>query len=390
MSSLRRILVSVFHEDQWGRLFVRGLADFGRNQESGWMLHLLSPAEGMAGMWGLHDWDGAVIQVTDRQSFDVVTAASCPVVLVDPKAETHPELPRILFDHEAVGAVAVRHLVETGRRHFAFLGFERGRVSVAREVAFVSGINQAGFECAVQRVPVAAQRSRLRVAPEGVSLIRRFVEGLRRPSAVFCATDELARVLLEICVHNRISVPEEVAILGAGDDDLVCLTCAPTLSSVRLPFAKAGEQAGRLLVAKPSADPRSVILPPVDVAMRDSTRLAPGEDREVEAAMRMIHHGFAGELRMEEIAAKVGLSLSTLERRFKSALGRTPLDELRRLRVHQAKHLLEETKDPLRKVAQRCGFNSAARFSLVFRELTGTTPMAFRVASRQREDANDG
>ena len=382
MIPVRRILVSVFHEDRWGRLFVRGLADFGRNQESGWMLHLLSPAEGAAGIWGLHDWDGAVVQIADRHSFDIVADAPCPVVLVDPKPETHPELSRILFDHEAVGAVAASHLQETGRKHFAFLGFDRGRVSATRETAFVSRITEAGFDCPAQRVPVALQRARPRVAPEGVSLIRRFVENMERPSAVFCATDELARVLLEICAHNRVSVPEEMAILGAGDDDLVCLTCSPTLSSVRLPFAKAGEQAGRLLVARTSAGQRSVILQPSDVVMRDSTRLAPGEDREVEAAMRMIHQGFAGELRMEEIAAKVGLSLSTLERRFKTALGRTPLDELRRLRVHQAKQLLAETKDPLRKVAQRCGFNSAARFSLVFRELAGTTPMAYRLSSR--------
>jgi len=204
------------------------------------------------------------------------------------------------------------------------------------------------------------------------------------PSAVFCGNDELARAILEEALPLGISVPTDLAILGADDDDLLCLTCTPTLSSVHVPYHVAGAQIAHLLKRRMIryAKGTCIHVAPKEVIMRDSTRVAPGGDSAVEKSMRRMHQDFSADLRMTTLAAEVGLSLSTLERRFKTALGVTPLQELRRLRLHEARRLLTETDQGIREIAHQTGFQSAARFCISFRQETQTSPTDYRRTHR--------
>lgn len=383
------LLVSIFHDVSGGRAFVRELAAAGRKWERGCMLHVRSPVEGIAATAGQGRWDGMVIQIISGDDRRVVETAECPVVLFDPRREVLPEMDRVELDHEAVGLMAARHLLETGRQHFAMLGFDKAKISERREAAFVAAVRGAGLKCHVLRVPVALSHPRTRVGDESLPEIRRFARLMPSPAAVFCGNDELARVLLEAALEEGIRVPADLAILGADDDDLFCLTCTPTLSSVRVPYHVAGEKAAMLLERRIRGRMKSkghVVVPPVEVVMRDSTRVVPGEDRAVEEVMRRMHQGYAGILRMDELSREVGLSLSALERRFKAALGVTPLQELRRLRLHEARRLLAETSLPVTKVAELSGFRSATRFCIAFREDAGESPGNYR---RNRKGGKD-
>ncbi len=385
-----RILVSVFLDVRWGRSFVRGVADFGASLPKGWVVFPRSPAENFPEVYQAGEWDGVIVQVTDVESIDVVRAASCPVVLVDPRPEVLPESPRILFDHQAVGQMAAKHLLETGRRHFGFFGFDQAKLSEEREQAFVAAIGQAGFDCAVTRIPIELRHHRTRVGEGGREIMRGALEALPRPVAIGCGNDELSRVLLELCLDAGIAVPEEVALIGGDDDDLFCRTSQPSLSSVSLPFTEAGQAAAgvlqRLISGRGEA-PLVTRIGPSEVAARDSTRVVPGEDRAIEAAVRELHRRIADpKLRMAEVAAAASLSVSSLERRFQRALGCTPLVKLRDLRVTLAKRLLGETEKSVNEVARTCGFGSASRFGVAFRELTGKSPLAYRRdASRQTQ-----
>ncbi len=383
----QRILVSLFHDVGWGRDFVRGLGETGRQASPPWLLQLRSPVESLAGVWQEREWDGAVIQVIDEAGEHACRTAPCPVVLVDPRPDLLPELPRLNFNHETVGTLASSHLRETGRKHFAFVGFDGAKISERREAAFLEHMRQAGWKPDVLRVPVALRRPRSRLALESLPDIRRFVLSLPHPLAVFTGNDEVARALLEECIAVGLKVPEDVAILGADDDDLLCLTCSPSLSSVRLPFEQAGrEGAGLLLELMSGRKVENTVreIGPSGVETRESSRVVPGENRLVEAAMRSLHQRYSENIGMEDIAKEAGVSLSTLERHFKNCLGRTPLEELRRLRVQRAKAMLEETTIPAGQIARACGFGSAIRFSIVFREMAGCSPLAFRRASRER------
>lgn len=376
----RRILISIFHDVRGGRALIREFAATARRWKSGCLLQVRSPLEGLDILHQQGPWDGALIQIIDRHGFEAAANAPCPVILIDPRDEIHPRMDRVVFDHPAIGRLAAKHLLDTGRRHFAVLGFDGAKISEMREAAVVSEILTAGHECPVLRIPVSFAHPRTRIGDESLGDLRDFVRQLPRPGAVFCGNDELARALLEAALNEGVQVPAELAILGADDDDLLCLTSTPTLSSVRVPYHVAGAAAARLMekrILKRQAKNR-VIIPPVEVIMRDSTRVVPGEDHAVEDAMRLMHQSFSEELRMADLATTVGLSLSSLERRFRLALGVTPLQELRRLRLAEARRLLAESQLPISKVAAQSGFRSATRFCIAFREDAGTSPSNYR------------
>lgn len=385
-----RVLVSVFLDVRWGRSFVRGVADFGASLPTGWVVFPRSPAENFPEMYQAGKWDGVIVQVTDLESIEVVRAANCPVVLVDPRPEVLPDFTRILFDHQAIGQVAAKHLLETGRRHFAFFGFDQAKLSEEREQAFRSAIGQAGFDCAVTRIPIELRHHRTRVGPGSREIMRMALELLPRPVAIACGNDELSRVLLELCLDAGLAVPEDVALIGGDDDDLFCRTSQPSLSSVSLPFTEAGQAAAGVLQGLMSGRrgvPLVTTVGPSEVAARDSTRVVPGEDRAVEAAVRELHRRVADpKLRMAEVVEAANLSVSSLERRFQRALGCTPLVKLRDIRLTLAKRMLGETEKSVNEVARTCGFGSASRFGVAFRELTGMSPLAYRRdASRQTQ-----
>lgn len=383
-----RILVSVFLDVRWGRSFVRGVADFGASLPPGWVVFPRSPAEGFPEIFASEEWDGAIVQVTDLASIEAVRAAACPVVLVDPRPEILAEFPRVLFDHGAVGRMAAKHLLETGRRHFAFFGFDQAKLSEERERAFRGGLAQAGFDCAVTRIPIELGHHRTRVGGVSRRIMRAALDELPQPLAIGCGNDEVSRVLLELCLEAGYAVPEDVALIGGDDDDLFCRTSRPSLSSVSLPFTEAGQTAAALLqgmMRDGGRAPAVMLIQPSEVVARDSTRVVPGEDRAVEAAVRELHRRAADpKLRMAEVAAVAKLSVSSLERRFQRALGCTPLVKLRGIRVTLAKRLLGETEKSVIEVARNCGFGSASRFGVAFREMIGMSPLAYRRdASRQ-------
>ena len=89
-----------------------------------------------------------------------------------------------------------------------------------------------------------------------------------------------------------------------------------------------------------------------------------------------------------ELGQQVGLSRSALAERFRSAMGDTPLNHLRTLRMQKAMQLLAETRQTLEQVAQAVGYQDAFGFSKVFKRTTGQSPRQFReqdTADRQTE-----
>jgi AraC-like DNA-binding protein len=72
------------------------------------------------------------------------------------------------------------------------------------------------------------------------------------------------------------------------------------------------------------------------------------------------------------------MSVRTLDARFAAEVGHTVGDELRRVRLQQAKALLQRTELSLTRVAALIGYTDGAYFARFFRKHTGQTPSAFR------------
>ena len=80
-----------------------------------------------------------------------------------------------------------------------------------------------------------------------------------------------------------------------------------------------------------------------------------------------------------------GLSRRTFNRRFKSATGHTPLEYVQRVRIEEAKQMLETTDGPVERVAAEVGYGDAVSFRRLFKRMVSNTPAAYRLRHRLPE-----
>jgi AraC-like DNA-binding protein len=97
----------------------------------------------------------------------------------------------------------------------------------------------------------------------------------------------------------------------------------------------------------------------------------------VEKARRVIESEYSSPLALHDLAAAAGLSRSQLIAAFKSHVGYTPHDYLRRVRVEEAKRLLAGSKG-VTETAFEVGFGSLSGFEEAFARIVGTKPIEYR------------
>ena len=185
------------------------------------------------------------------------------------------------------------------------------------------------------------------------------------------------------CLEARIPVPERVAILGVNNDDLMCESAWPPLSSIDAGYDRVGYAAARLLDRLMGgedvpAEQRIVRLPPLGVVRRASTDLLAVDDPNVADALRYIREHACDPCTVEEVLRHVPVGRRWLEQQFVQRLSRTPHEEIIRVRMEIAQRLLGEPEMTNSNVARQCGFSTVQSFIRAFHQCVGTTPGAFR------------
>jgi LacI family transcriptional regulator len=114
------------------------------------------------------------------------------------------------------------------------------------------------------------------------------------------------------------------------------------------------------------------------VIPRRSTDVMAVDDPVVAHVTSWIAEHVSRRLTLQAIARATSCSRQMLEKRFRAAVGRTVMQEVRRARVDVARRLLSTTNLSLPLIARQCGFTSAAMLHAVFRRETGMPPGAYR------------
>ena len=204
--------------------------------------------------------------------------------------------------------------------------------------------------------------------------------------------DLMGQQLLEACQRTQVEVPEEVAVVGADNDEPICRIATPPLSSVIINDHQRGYEAAacswdRMMNGEPP--PREPIyVEPAGVRTRASTDFMAIDDVAVTTALRILQeNNIASPISVDDVVDRVLLSRSVLERRgFRRMLGRTMNDEIVRLRINRAIELLTETELELKMVAKACGLDSQSYMNAVFKSRIGKTPGSFRrISPGERE-----
>ena len=209
-----------------------------------------------------------------------------------------------------------------------------------------------------------------------------FLAALPQPSSAVISSDAVRGLqLVEICRRTHLPVPERLSVLAIGDDDMYCSMAFPPLSAVRLPWRQVGYQATDLLLRQFAGEQlpdQPVLFGPVGIEERQSTDSLALEDPEVREAMQYIRMHARDGIEVQDVLRHIARPRKWLERRFRIMVGRTPLQEIQRSRIHDAKTILVDTDLTLEKVAFACGYNSLTRFSLAFKKHVGVPPGQYR------------
>jgi LacI family transcriptional regulator len=194
--------------------------------------------------------------------------------------------------------------------------------------------------------------------------------------------------LLDVCRAVGLRVPEEVAVIGQHNDELLCELCEPPLSSVIPNARRVGLEAARildLLMRGKKSDSVAVEIPPIGVATRASTDLVAVDDPRLTVAIRFIREHTFDRMTVNDIACAAGMSRSLLERKFRDVVGTSIWDHVLQLRLRAAEQLLTQTTVSIAEIAERTGFGTAEHFSASCKRLNGASPRELRQGYGKRQ-----
>lgn len=378
-----KVALLIETSNRYGRDLLYGVRDWTRTGAR-WAVRFTEQARlGPLPGW-LRDWqgDGIIARVDSPRIAAALKRTRLPVV--DVSAERFAsEFPRVSVDNGAVAALAAEHFLGKGFRHFAFAGDPQFLWARQRGAAFARLVQRAGGTCAA----VGAVTRRVR-RPGSDAEIRELAEALAklpRPLAVFACYDGRAQQVLEACQLRGWSVPDEIAVLGVDDDEVLCELCTPPLSSVQPNARRTGYEAAAMLARMMAGDrpaKRTTFVAPVRVVERQSTDSVAVADRRVAQAVRYIREHAGANIGVADLLRAVPMSRTLLERKFKAALGHSPHRQIVRQKIARAQHLLAESEVAIAVVAELAGFESASYLSVAFRRETGESPYAYRARHR--------
>jgi LacI family transcriptional regulator len=300
------------------------------------------------------------------------------------------QIPRVGPDDFRMGQLAALHLLGCGLRQFAFIGHEYHAGSDRREAGFRQTIERAGFSLDHyhEHGPRLFKSTTEGWAPN--RSFRRWVLSLPRQVGVATFYDFLGLQLSEACREAGLRIPEDVAIIGMGNDDLLCDFARPSLSSVAIATEQIGHEAAALLdrlMHGHSPPLQPILVPPPGVVARQSSDVLAIDDDDVATALRFIRDASHKAIRVGDLLREIPVSRRMLERKFRRVLGRGISQEIRRVHVERARTLLAGTDLAMSAIAVSSGFSNASHLSIVFRQETGLTPTAYRGQFRGRTNA---
>ena len=364
------------------------------------------------GEW-MRNWDGdgiiAAVSPTDSfprlhapDAFGVATAATrmTPAMRTSETQQAYqarlpivdlvgglPGAPLVHTNDRSVGRLGAEHLFERGYRNFAFVGHQLPW-AIARQRGFAERICEAAWSS--EKIHTFAIATTIAAGPSGweqqqTELVA-WSQSLPKPIGVMTSTDLVGQQFLEACSRAGVAVPEQVAVIGADNDELICAVANPPLSSVIINDPQRGYAAAALLdkLMQGKPPPREPVwVEPAGVVGRASTEILAIADQDVALALQFIRKHASDRIRVTDVVERVPLSRSMLERRFRKAAGRTINEEIVRVRLNRAIELLCATPLELKLIARRAGFRSASYMGVVFRTKVGRTPSSYRDSSRR-------
>lgn len=368
----KKVILLIDSASEFDRKLLRGIVEYSRDNGP-WQFYRMPP-------WVLWDPDGekrileharswgadAIIGLWNPNKEPQLTSLGIPVVLQNYRSRSSA-YSVLTGDYVGTGNMAASFLRGRGASNFAYFGLKGIVWSDERRQGFEETLAQAGFTTHVFETD----------SPDNSQQIASWLVSLPKPVALFACDDAHALTVSEICKIEGIRIPEDLLLLGVDNDDLLCEISDPPISSISLDVERGGRMIGSLLDRQPK-EPFTVIIRPIGVVERSSTRRHLIPDPIIEKVVNFLDDNFSRDLTMAEILEPYPLSRRSIETRFRRATGTSIWQYLQNLRIQKFTRMLVSTDLPLKEIALECGFRDTNNIARTFRKYQGVSPQEYR------------
>ncbi len=348
----------------------------------------------------MQEWrpDGILAQINSKGLAKFCAQFRKPVVqLMHPTAWSG--FPSVGLDDLAVGRKAADYFLQKGYRNFGY--FELTQIAhFATPWLRWNELRKEGFLRRVEEffkqlpgrnvlapqvsifsdaIPTAQRQTRKHAHRHTERRITKWFASLPPHTAIFCGCDDWAVVMLRAV--QAIQIPEHpIAVLGVDDDSLYCNLVDPPLSSIVTGDERVGREASKVLDAMLNGAPAPkdpILLAPLGVTERQSSNTTVVPDADVCAAINYIKDHAMESLSVKQLVPHLSVNRRTLEMKFQRILGRSPADEIHRVRLEHLKILLRSDLS-IRQIVQRMDYSSSQYLARTFKRDTGMSLTQYR------------
>lgn len=376
--SPKRVAVAFQLAGEPGRRKLRGFLRYIAEHRLDWQLHFVRRREdfsaqlvssfrerGIAGLVYSTQMDRGCAAELAR--LDIPTVA---VEIYDKSAlaERRKNLVFLTGSPEATARCAAHHLLSQGiYRSYGFVPDLGGSIwGRLRGEAFANEMKDNGFRVAQYRT---------RGSGYDLPHLTAWIAARPKPAAIFAALDDRAIQVLEACREAGAAVPNDVAVIGVDNDEMLCAHTTPPLTSIQtdheLMGAQAAEWLARMMDGQRLTQPEHVRLEKNIVAVRESTSPVSPSGRLVQRALAFILNNATQPIKPKDVAAYLNVSRSLADLRFRELQGESIGNAILRVRLEAVRNRLILTTDTIENIAYACGFPRLSRLNAAFRKVYG-------------------
>ncbi len=362
----------------------RGVAQVAR--ANGWQLNCpksFTHNEGILNNWNC---DGCIALLQCTKTLKYFRSNQIP--LVDMGLGGHKlDIPRIVTDNRKIAKMAAEHFREHGYREVFALHPNGIKMYEERLQALIEYMKADGGKVTVFK---SAGRTEHKIIEELHQLAEAQKRKIEELSVGFFAyEDTTAAEMISICLQNNLRVPENIAVLGVDNDDLVNKGLTVALSSVDSDQEGLGIAAAKMLhklLASPSSyDPKTIVRhPPIGVVARLSTDCYAFQNPLVANALHWIKNNFYNGIQASDVADAMNVTQQGLQKAFAACYSKSPGQEIRYQRTQAVAHLLKSSSATLDEIAKNCGYYSVNSLINSFRSEYKTTPGRYRKQQKEK------
>jgi len=319
--------------------------------------------------------DAIIAQLSDV-NIELLNDLNIPIIVQNYR-DRNKAVSNLTGDYFNTGVMAAKFFLNRGYRNFAFYGFKGAIWSRERADGYSHEIEKQGYKLAI----LENDNKDREEWSYNHTVLGNWLQSLPKPVALFACDDHFALQISETCNVYNINVPDDIAILGVDNDDLLCNISDPPLSSIVLDVENGGYNAGKLLhqlITKEITEPFNIVVNPLIIERRKSTEKYAVSDKNIRTILNYIEKNYANHLSVEELVKQVPLSRRVLEKKFKEETGESLYQYIQNYRIDQFTRLLITTDYSLFEAALQSGFENYKNVSRVFRKYKSLSPAEYR------------